>query len=519
MWPYPEIRYLGDTITFHARRTPDRLAMRWQGRDTTYREFDGVTNQLAHALLAAGVKRNDRVIYFGKNSADFLFALFGIPKAGACFAPLNWRLPPAELVPVVEDIGASRAIVERELEPTWNAVQKLSGKSIPTQIIDVKETLQASVADRPATPPAVSLNDDDPVLMIYTSGTTGRPKGVVHTHGSINRQRLCEHLERAYEWRDGDVFLNPLPNFHLLNIGLTLVCLHNGVAVSLQRQFDPAEVLAGIQRERPTLLVLTPTLIQMLLDHPDAAKTDMSSVRMTMYAGSPITLGLIKRAIKAMPGKFMQFYGQSETSGAVCLLRPDEHDLNDESKLKSCGRPLPLMELRIVDTEGRDVDDGTPGELLVRTPGVSGGYWNQPEETKSKFVDGWYHTGDIAYRGAEGLYYIFDRAKDMIVTGGENVYAAEVENVVSTHPDVSAVAVVGVPDERWGEAVKAIVIARQGASPASESIIAHCRGKLAGYKIPKSVDFVAAFPMTATGKVSKKDLRAPYWAGHTRQVA
>jgi len=342
---------------------------------------------------------------------------------------------------------------------------------------------------------------------------------VIHTHASFNHSRLSEHLEQAYDWRDGDVFLNPLPNFHLLSIALSLQCLYNGVALSLQKQFDPAEVLAAIGRDRPSLLVLTPTLIQMLLDHPAAETTDFSSVRMTMYAGSPIALGLIKRAMRSMPGSFMQFYGQTETSGPVCLLRPDEHDFSNEGKLKSCGRPLPLIALRVVDEAGNDVPDGTPGELLIRAPSQSAGYWRQPEETRSKFRNGWYHSGDVAFRDAEGLYYIFDRLKDMIITGGENVYSAEVENVLSTHPDVGAVAVVGVPDPRWGEAVKAIVIARRDASPTQEALLAHCRERLAGYKIPKSIDFVETFPVTGTGKISKKDLRAPYWVGAERRVS
>jgi acyl-CoA synthetase (AMP-forming)/AMP-acid ligase II len=342
---------------------------------------------------------------------------------------------------------------------------------------------------------------------------------VLHTHGSTNRSRLCEHLEPAFDWRDGDLFLFPLPNFHLLGISLSLQCLYNGVAISIQRQFDPGTVLAGITRDRPTLLVLTPTMIQMLLDHPDASKTDFSSVRMTMYAGSPIALGLIKRAIAAMPGQFMQFYGQTETSGAVSLLRPDEHDLANETKLKACGRPLPLISLRIVNANGDDVPDGRPGELLVRAPAASGGYWRQPDETASRFKAGWYYTGDVAYRDADGLFYIYDRIKDMIVTGGENVYSVEVENVLSIHPDVAAAAVVGVPDPRWGEAVKAIVIPRQASAPSAAELIAFCRERLAGYKVPKTIDFVETFPLTGTGKVSKKDLRAPYWAAMERRIA
>jgi len=519
MWAYPEIRHLGDSLAYHAAGSPSRLAIRWSGRDTGFADLHATVNRVANRLCEAGLKSGDRLVFLAKNSEDFFLALFACARVGACFAPVNWRLAGPELAVIVADIDASMAIVDRELEPLWHDVASRIPTTPPTRWIDAADTLRGWAEGAAEESPGIAISEDSPVIALYTSGTTGRPKAVIHTHASFNHSRLSEHLEQAYDWRDGDVFLNPLPNFHLLSIALSLQCLYNGVALSLQKQFDPAEVLAAIGRDRPSLLVLTPTLIQMLLDHPAAETTDFSSVRMTMYAGSPIALGLIKRAMRSMPGSFMQFYGQTETSGPVCLLRPDEHDFSNEGKLKSCGRPLPLIALRVVDEAGNDVPDGTPGELLIRAPSQSAGYWRQPEETRSKFRNGWYHSGDVAFRDAEGLYYIFDRLKDMIITGGENVYSAEVENVLSTHPDVGAVAVVGVPDPRWGEAVKAIVIARRDASPTQEALLAHCRERLAGYKIPKSIDFVETFPVTGTGKISKKDLRAPYWVGAERRVS
>ena len=334
-----------------------------------------------------------------------------------------------------------------------------------------------------------------------------------------NRIRLCEHLEPAYQWADDDIFINPLPNFHLLSIGIAFQCLYNGVAVSIVRQFDPALVLQTIARDRPTLLALTPTMIQMLLDHPAAADTDFSSLRLTLYAGSPISLGLIKRAIAQMPCKFMQFYGATEANGAFSILRPEEHDLDDEATLQSCGRPLPLIEFRIIDSAGNDVADGDPGELLVRSPAITAGYWNQPEATAKVLVNGWYRSGDVARRDAAGLYYIVDRIKDMIVSGGENIYSAEVENCLSTHPDIAAVAVIGVPDPRWGEAVKACVIIRPGCMLDDAAVIAHARAGLASYKVPKSVTFMESFPLVPSGKISKKALRAPFWEAEARGVA
>ena len=342
---------------------------------------------------------------------------------------------------------------------------------------------------------------------------------VMLSHKSTNLMRLSEHLEPAYSWARDDSFINALPNFHLLHLGITLQCLYNGVSITVERQFDPEAVLRSISTLKPTLLTLTPTMLQMLLDHPTAASADFSSVRLTLYAGSPISLGLIKRAIAVMPCRFMQFYGSTEAGGATSILRPDEHDLEHEDKLQSCGRPMPLVEFRIVDANGADVADGTPGELLIRQPSITEGYWRQPEATAAVMTNGWYRSGDIARRDEEGLYYIVDRAKDMIVSGGENIYSAEVENALSIHPDVAAVAVIGVPDPRWGEAIKACVIRKAGTTLTEAELIAFAKERLAGYKVPKSVDFVESFPLVPSGKVSKKDLRAPYWENLGRSVA
>jgi len=519
MWVYPEIRYLADLLPYHAARAPARVALTFEGRAYSYADVDEQSNRIANALHARDIKRQDRVAFYGRNSADFFLALFGVAKSGGCFLPLNWRLAADELAAIVGDASPAFAFVEPDFAPVWMVICAMLGHDIPHLILHEPGTLAGWFGAAPAAPPPRIAHEDDGVIQLYTSGTTGRPKGVVHTHASFNHSRLSEHLEPAYDWRDGDVFLFAVPNFHLLGIALSLQCLYNGIALSIRRQFLPEDYLAGIQADRPTLLVLTPTMIQMLIDHPHAARTDFGSVRLLMYAGSPISLGLAKRAINVIPCNFMQFYGQTETSGPVSLLRPDEHDLKDEQKLKSCGRPLPLIRLRVVDADGGDVADGMPGELMVCAPAASAGYWRQPAETEEKFRDGWYYTGDVAYRDSAGMFYIYDRLKDMIVSGGENIYSAEVESVLSTHPAVSSVAVIGVPDARWGEAVKAVVVLREGEAGDTAALLAHCRERLAGYKMPKSIDFVEALPMTGTGKISKKDLRAPFWANMERSVA
>jgi acyl-CoA synthetase (AMP-forming)/AMP-acid ligase II len=517
MWVYPEIRTLGDYPDYWARHHPERPALKTADRCVSFAAFDTLANQSAHYLLTRGAEADTLIGYCGKNSFDFYFAIFGCARTRAGIVVLNWRLAPPELAAQIEDSETRFVIVEREMAELWNAATALMAAPPEALWIDDTETYEAIIARQPTTRPDVAVSEDDTAFQLYTSGTTGKPKGVMLAHKGTNMMRLCEHFEPAYQWEDGDSFINALPNFHLLHLGITLQCLYNGVSITIVKAFDPGLVLAAISKQRPTLLTLTPTMLQMLLDHPDAPTTDFSSLRLTLYAGSPISLGLIKRAIAAMPGQFMQFYGSTEAGGASSILRPNEHDLEDEAKLQSCGRPLPLNEFRIVDGEGNTVSDGQPGELLIRAPSITKGYWRQPETTASVLENGWYRSGDIVRRDTEGLYYIVDRAKDMIVSGGENIYSAEIENVLSTHPSVNAVAVIGVPDPRWGEAVKAIVIARGDAD--ADTLLAYCRERLAGFKVPKSIDFIDAFPLVPSGKVSKKDLRAKYWGGEGRGVA
>ena len=519
MWVYPEVRALGDIPDYWARHDPNRSALTWARRTIDFATFDRIANQVAHWLIGEGVRPHDRVCYFGRNSADLYFAMFGSAKTRGCFTPLNWRLAAAEVAELIDDSSAHLAIVELDLLPLWQEACRLAGAEPRTEIISPEAGLEALVSDFPTDRPMANVSEDDAAIQIYTSGTTGRPKGVMLTHGGFNRMRLCEHLEPAYEWRAGDSFICALPNFHLLHIGIAVQCLYNGLSVTLLRQFEPAEMLEAITHDRPTLLTLTPTMIQMLLDHPAAEITDFSSLRLTLYAGSPISLGLIKRAIAKMPCQFMQFYGATEANGAFSILRPEEHDLTDERRLQSCGRPLPLIEFKVVTPEGGPAEVGKPGELIVRSPAITAGYWRQPEATAAAIANGWYRTGDVAYRDAEGLYYIVDRVKDMIVSGGENIYSAEVENVLSTHPVVAQVAVIGVPDSRWGEAVKAIVVRRPGEACSEEELLTYCRARLASYKTPKSVDFADTLPFVSSGKVSKKDLRARYWKGENRRIA
>jgi acyl-CoA synthetase (AMP-forming)/AMP-acid ligase II len=518
MWAYPEIRTLGDYPSYWASHDPQRAALKTANRIVNFAEFDELANQSAHFLLAEGAAADQLIGFFGKNSVDFYIALFGCTRTRAGLVILNWRLAAPELADQMADSQIRFAIVEREQEALWGAACALMSDPPRAIWIDESESFESKIACFPPIRPDVAVSEDDTAFQLYTSGTTGKPKGVMLAHRGTNMMRLSEHFEPAYHWEREDSFINGLPNFHLLHLGITLQCLYNGVSITIVRQFDPALMLASMKVLRPTLLTLTPTMLQMLLDHADATPECFASLRLTLYAGSAISLGLIKRAIAEMPCQFMQFYGSTEAGGASSILRPNEHDLESEAKLQSCGRPLPLIEFRIVDPNGVDLADGQPGELLIRQPAITKGYWQQAETTAAALKEGWYRSGDIARRDEEGLYYIVDRAKDMIVSGGENIYSAEIENILSMHPHVAGVAVIGVPDPRWGEAVKAVVIPRNGQAEEAD-LIAYCREHLASYKVPKSVDFVEDFPLVPSGKVSKKDLRARYWESEGRGVA
>lgn len=522
MWPYPEVRTIADITRYNARQYPDKTALLFEDNAITMAELNDLTNRFANGLIAAGIQAGDRVVFLGTNSDDFLIALLGSAKACATFVPLNWRLAPEELKGVLEDATPSLAFVNGELTDAWAAVDARLPDSIPSQ-----QVIPGAKADNPfrkwldeqsEQDPLLSCPLDDIAWILYTSGTTGKPKGVEFMHSAIMLMRLCEHYEPAYTWGEDDTLLFVAPNFHLLGIGLTLQAFFNGATIAVVKGFDPGLVLAEIEAKHPTILAVAPVMIQMLLAEPGYAERDFSSIREVVYAGSTISLGLIKKALEVMPCRFMQFYGSTESGGALTLLRPEEHDLSNEERLTSCGKPLPLIDIKVMNAEGEELPDGERGEMWVRVPSIARGYRNKPEAWAEVYHQGWFQTGDIAYRDAEGFLYIVDRAKDMIVTGGENVYCSEVENCLSLHEAVQRVAAIGVPSERWGEEVKACVVLNVGYDECEAELIEYAKAHLASYKCPKSVDFYSELPLGGTGKVLKRQLREPYWEGHQRTV-
>ncbi|MDY0046129.1 MAG: long-chain-fatty-acid--CoA ligase [Thauera propionica] len=511
MWLHADIASLADIPRHYARVAGERIALMNARRKETFGELDQVSSRLANLIVGCGVPPGSVVAFFGKNSIEYFEAMFAASKAGCTLLPLNWRLSAAELVAVLQDAAPRLLLVDAEYVTLMDKVRELGAPAVDIIAFDSTSGAETELVRRLANcsdaDPAVPVRPEDTALLLYTSGTTGQPKGVQLTHGGLNFMRLCEHLESAFSWKPDDVMMFVMPNFHLVGTGLSLQGLYNGVPLTILPGIDVPNLLATIRRDKPTICCLVPTAIQMIIDHPDAAGTDFSSLRLVMYAGSPITASLLKRAMAAIGCDFMQFYGATETCGAVTLLRPDQHDLTDETKLKSCGTPVPLVELKVLSAAGDEVPDGEIGEFVVRSPAMFKGYLNKPSMTEAVLSGGWYRTGDAGYRDKDGLFYLVDRTKDMIISGGENVYSTEVEQALSKHAAVSQVAVIGLPDERWGERVTAIVVPVQGTAPTADELIAHCRQLIAAYKAPKQVIFADKLPMTPTGKVLKTALR------------
>ena len=510
MWLHAEIRSIPDIVRYHGRTKPAEPAL-VQGRGLmTFGELDRSTSRIARALLGAGSNPRAAVGAIGKNSMEFLQLLFGAMKAGRPFLPLNWRLTPAELAAVLDDAMPGIVFADTEFAGTMAATLSAARHRFELVVFSPVESgqgLEAWIGNAAADDPGLPANSRDTALLLYTSGTTGRPKGVEISHLGLDYMRLYESLEPAMAWLPGDVLLMAMPNFHLLGTGFAIQALYHGSRVSVLEVPDPQRLLEQVQRDRPSILVLAPAVIQMLLDHPALRSTDFSSVRLILYAGSPISAALLERGVREMQCGFLQFYGTTETAGAITILRPEQHDLARPETLKSCGTPLPLVDIRIVDAAGEELPDGEIGEIAVRSPALFTGYLNQPDATSCALREGWYHTGDLGRRDREGLLYIVDRLKDMIITGGENVYSAEVEQALNRHPAVSASAVVGVPDARWGERVVAVVVLRPGAKASAEELGRHSRELIASYKTPKEIRFADSLPLTPAGKILKRLVR------------
>jgi long-chain acyl-CoA synthetase len=500
---------VADVIRLQATQRPDVVALRCGDRCVTYADLDERTNRLACALLELGVRAGSRVAHLDRTAVEVVELFAAGAKLGAVTVPLNWRLAPSELATILADSGAPVIVAG----PDYADVARGLAEEVsqPVEVIVAGEDYERRLAAQEAADPGHRGESGDAVLQMYTSGTTGLPKGVLTTH-----RNLAAAVDSSPLWAfdDETVSLTPLPMFHVGGIAWTFLGLWNGGTTILVRDFDPVTVLDLLEHRRVTNAVMVPTILQMLCAVPGAAERDYSALRSIAYGASPITTPVLKAALRTFRCPLFGVYGLTETTGGVVQLDPADHDPDGprEHLLRSAGKPQPWVELRIVDPQtGAECPPREVGEVWLRAPNVMAGYFDRPEETAAALTpDGWLRTGDGGYLDEEGYLFLTDRIKDMVVSGGENVYPVEVEEALSQHPAVAEVAVIGVPHERWGESVKALVVPAPGSDLSADDLIAFARERLAGYKLPRSVDFVEELPRTPSGKVLKRELRDRY---------
>ena len=500
---------LADVLREHAALRPDAPCLTFENRTLDYRELNERTNRVANAIRSAGIAPGDRVAVIARNSPIFYELLFGCAKAGAVLVPINWRLSAREVAGILEDAQPRVVLAGAEQWPLLPLDEQHRFVTLDIDA-DYATCRDAAAADDPRVP----VNSDAPLALLYTSGTTGRPKGVMISHRNLSYS--ARMAREVWGFTAKSVNLVAMPLFHIGGLGYGIMALSQGGHTVLLHQPAPAPTLEAIARYGVTHAFFVPTVIHALVSEPGVDELSLRSLQRIIYGASPISETLLVRALQVFDCGFNHAYGMTETAGTVVTLQPEDHDPGgpNAARLRSCGRAVPWVELGLFNpTSGERVPVGQVGEIWIRSEMNSRGYWNRPDETAAALrQDGWLRTGDAATQDAEGYVYICDRFKDMIVSGGENVFPAEVENVFSEHPAVAEVSVIGVPHERWGETVKAVVVRRAGADATERELIAFARERLAHYKCPTSVALVDALPKSASGKILKRELRAMDWS-------
>jgi len=516
---------LAQMCSEQAQLYPDAIAFIAGDERQTFQQLDLSSYQVGHGLRAAGVKTGSRVAILGKDSIAHYEILFGCAKIKAVLVDLNWRLAAAELLYILNDAETEIVFVAPAF---FSLIESLLPELTTVRTFIALEgehpdwlNYQTWKASQSTELLNVESYAEDVVVQMYSSGTTGRPKGVQLANSSFFR--LMEGvLAAGDEWMSlnaEDILLLSLPQFHIGGLWWAIQGYAVGACGIIVDTFVAWQALQLIEQHKVSKAVLVPAMIQLMLAEPECAKTDFSSFKGLVYGGSPISPALLRKAMEIFACDFFQIYGLTETGNCAVCLRPKDHDLANPQRLKAAGRAFPGVEIKIIDGKGRLLPAQRSGEICIKSPANMVGYWKNESATAQTLNDGWVHTGDVGYKDEEGYLYVCDRIKDMIIYAGENLFPAEIEAMLSEHEAVAEVAVIGIPDEKWGEVVKAFVVLRQGHQVKQRELIDFARGQIADFKVPKSITFVDALPRNPSGKVLKRVLRAPFWQDQDRQVS
>jgi long-chain acyl-CoA synthetase len=520
---------IGDILSVNANRFPNKIALITENGKITYKQLEERANQIANVLFEIRVKKGQRIGLIDKTSGRCIEAALGIIKTGAILVNISNLLGPKEFKKVLNDCEPEIIVFGKDHEDLVTSVKGdlpgirhyfSLGKSDWTSDLNAK--LESASID----PPQVHISEEEDFMIIYTAGTTGEPRGAVYSHRSFWKNLLTTVID-TYKQSYHDTWIGPVPMYHIGGYGTLMRILLMSNTFILKTSFNPIDYLSTIEKEKVTILYAYPTMINAMVNSPDARKHDLSSLRLVIYAGSTISETTLKKAYKLFKCDFLQRYGATECCGSgILVLPPKEHHKilsgleEGKTKLQAAGKPcLGVLQIKLLDTNSEEIKEpGKSGVLLVKLDAPMERYWCSPDETAKVLQDGWLRLGDIAKFDDDGFFYIVDREKDVIVSGARNIYPREVEEVLYTHPAIEEACVIGVPDDYWGEAVKALVVLKGERKVTEEELINFCKQHLASYKKPKSIDFLDSLPKNAGGKIAKKELRMKYWKDRDRCV-